>query len=64
MFNNPSTIGKFWRGRVVVERDDLRGDNPGHVVKFTMNTDDEILVRVEFANGDCYNVAPGDLMAL
>ena len=63
MFYNPEIIGKFWRGRVVIEHDDLRGENPGHVVKFVKNGD-YVLVRVEFANGDCYNVALGDLIAL
>jgi len=52
---------EFWRGRVVVEKDPLWEDNPGHVVGFVKLDDGQVLVRVEFANGDRYNVDPTEL---
>ena len=52
---------EFWRGRVVVEKDPLWEDNPGHVVGFVKLDDGQVLVRVEFANGDRYNVDPLEL---
>lgn len=58
------TIWKqFWRGRVVVEKDPLWEDNPGHVVGFEKK-DGHVLVRVEFANGDRYNLHPDELDVL
>lgn len=62
--NDNFVLCKFWRGRVVVERDPLWEDNPGHVVGFVRNDEGTVLVRVEFANGDRYNVRPDDLDAL
>jgi hypothetical protein len=56
-------MGQFWRGRVVLEREPAHWNNPGHVIGFEMK-DGQWLVRVEFANGDRYNVLPGDLHAL
>lgn len=53
----------FWRGRVVVERDPGHENNPGHVIGFTMK-DGVVLIRVEFANGDRYNVLPDELHVL
>jgi hypothetical protein len=56
---------KFWQGRVVIERDPLWEENPGHVVGFAKDpVTSEVLVRVEFANGDRYNVRPDELDAL
>lgn len=51
----------FWRGRVVVEPG--HENNPGHVVGFSSNGE-EVFVRVEFANGDRYNVSLDGLIAL
>lgn len=56
-------ISQFWRGRVVIEVGPTKEENPGHVVGF-VKKDDEVLIRVEFANGDRYNVSPDDLYAL
>jgi len=55
----------FWRGRVVVEKDPLCEDNPGHVVGFVRDEDQNtVLIRVEFANGDRYILHPDELTAL
>ena len=55
------TWGEFWRGRVVIEKDPLWEDNPGHVVGFSRSDEGEVFIRVEFANGDRYNLNPEDL---
>lgn len=61
----PYELSIFWRGRVVVEKDPLWENNPGHVIGFVRNDDGtDVLVRVEFANGDRYNVHPDELTAL
>jgi len=60
-----SELSIFWRGRVVIEKDPLWEENPGHVVGFVKNNDSgEVLIRVEFANGDRYNLHPDELNAL
>lgn len=56
-------IGRFWRGCVVIERQPLEDNNPGHVIGFVKNHD-QVLVRVEFANGDRYNLKPDELVIL
>lgn len=56
------TWGKFWQGQVVIEKDPLWEDNPGHVSGF-VKIDDQVLIRVNFANGDRYNVLPEELDA-
>lgn len=57
------SVRQFWRGRVVLETDPLMENNPGHVIGFIMRND-KFHIRVEFANGDRYNVLPDDLEAL
>jgi hypothetical protein len=57
------SIRQFWRGRVVLEMEPSVEDNPGHVIGFIMKND-QFLIRVEFANGDRYNVLPDELEAL
>ena len=54
---------KFWRGRVVIEEYHLNDDNPGHVISF-VKQDNQVLIRVEFANGDRYNLRPNELRLL
>jgi hypothetical protein len=56
-----TTISEFWRGRVVFEAATLFDDNPGHVVGFVRNTDGKFYIRVEFVNGDRYNLLPDEL---
>lgn len=60
----PYELSIFWRGRVVIEKDPLWENNPGHVVGFGKDSDSTITIRVEFANGDRYNVHPDYLTAL
>jgi len=56
--------GQFQRGVVVIEKEPLWEDNPGHVVGFVRDDDGHVLIRVEFANGDRYNVHPSELDVL
>jgi hypothetical protein len=55
--------GKFWRGRVVIEERHLADNNPGHVIGFASDGN-TVYIRVEFANGDRYNVRPYELRVL
>lgn len=60
---NEDIIKEFWRGRVVVEVDPMHENNPGHVIQLHM-MDATITIRVEFANGDRYNLFPDELRCL
>jgi len=61
--SNMTKLGKFWSGRVVVAEFD-GAKNPGHIVSFALTDNDEILICVNFANGDRYNVHPDALTLL
>jgi hypothetical protein len=65
--NDLNIIKEFHKGRVVVERlwdNPDSANNPGHVVGFVSDSNGKVVIRVEFANGDRYNVSPEDLDAL
>jgi hypothetical protein len=70
--NNQETImndlGKFTRGRVVIAPSVYPGYtpdecDPGHVVGFS-KVHDDILVRVEFADGKIKDIFPKDLVLI
>lgn len=57
-------LAQFTIGRVVSDTGDTDQHlNPGHVIGFSM-ANDKIHVRVQFANGDRYNVLPSELVLL
>lgn len=63
--NKRDTLGLFWRGRVVViTGEDSWENNLGHVVGFVKEGSGEVLIRVDFANGDRYDVLPEELEPL
>lgn len=60
---NRSILKKFIRGAVVIERGLAHTNNPGHVAGFELQGD-EVLIKVDFANGDRFCLAPQDLDVL
>jgi hypothetical protein len=61
--NKEQLWAQFNAGQAVIERDFTDDKNPGHVIGF-QKVGDEVFVRVQFANGDRYNVAPEELLIL
>jgi len=59
-----SIVSKFVMGSVVIETEPNCDNNPGHVIGFAKTKDEEVLVRVQFANGDRYNCSPTELTLL
>ena len=64
MKNNINVLRMFKAGAVVVEKESDIDDNIGHVKRFVLSHQGIITIRVQFANGDCYNLEPDELELL
>jgi hypothetical protein len=60
---NTDIIRQFYMGRVVIDHT-INDVLPGHVVGFSTNHHGEVVIKVEWADGDRYAVLPSDLTAL
>lgn len=54
-------LKEFWRGRVVYNPEQ---DMFGHVAGFSQQSNIDIMVQVEWADGDRYNVDPAIIVPL
>jgi hypothetical protein len=60
---NTDIIRQFYMGRVVLGHT-MTDVLPGHVVGFSTNQHGDVVIKVEWADGDRYAVLPSDLTAL